>query len=280
MTALGFGPSPRPRTIYINRQYPECLWYFWNGAKSIHEPIEHGSITAYLTKIELTEKEFRGKPDTKIDLHLKADRAYKIQVGIDTLTAKSLLSALTKVEDFSQPITIAPEPGDTDQVCFARVSIDGGEIIYAPYADDADWPAILQALIDRLGGEAPQAITETPRPVEAPLPKLGPPKFTTAPPTLPVLPPPSNAPSSAPKTISDSQRKLFAKLARDAAWEVVAIKAYLGSCGYDHSSTIAPKDFEGICEGLSQPDIQAYFHRVTEITADQALPLGTWEDAA
>jgi hypothetical protein len=31
---------------------------------------------------------------------------------------------------------------------------------------------------------------------------------------------------------------------------------------------------------LSEPDIQAYFHRVTEITADQALPLGTWEDAA
>jgi hypothetical protein len=261
-TALGFGPSPRPRTIYINRQYPECLWYFWNGAKSIHEPIEHGSITAYLTKIELTEKEFRGKPDTKIDLYLKADRAYKIQVGIDTLTAKSLLSALTKVEDFSQPITIAPEPGDTEQVVFAKVAIDG-EIIFAPYADDANWPAILQALIDRLGGQTPQTITETTRPVEAPLPKLGPSKFTTA-----------------PKTISDSQRKLFAKLARDAAWDVVAIKAYLISCGYDHSSTIAPKDFEGICKGLSEPDIQAYFHRVTEFTADQALPLGTWEDAA
>ena len=25
---LGFGHSPRPRYIYVNRQYPECVWYF------------------------------------------------------------------------------------------------------------------------------------------------------------------------------------------------------------------------------------------------------------
>jgi hypothetical protein len=271
---LGFGPSPRPRYIYLNRQYPDCLWYFWKGAENTYEPIAHESITGYLTKIEIETKDFRGKPDPKLNLWMRCDRAYKIQVGMDTLTAKSLLSALRTIEDFTQPITIAPEPGDTEQVVFARVAIDGGEIIYAPYAEDANWPAILQALIDRLGGETPHRTTE------APLPKLGPPKLTTAHPTLPVLPPPSNAPSTAPKTISDVQRKLFAKLAKDAAWEVVAIKAYLGSCGYTHSSTIAPKDFESICAGLGELDIKDHFHLAIEITADQALPLGTWEDAA
>jgi hypothetical protein len=275
MTALGFGPSPRPRYIYLNRQYPDCLWYFWKGAENKHEPIAHESITGYLTKIEIESKDFRGKPDPKINLWMRCDRSYKIQVGLETLTAKSLLSSLTKVEDFSQPITIAPEPGDTDQVCFARVAIDGDEIIYAPYAEDADWPAILQTLIDRLGGQPPDRTTETPRPVEAPLPKLGPPKISPAQPKLPTLPPPSNA-----RTITSAQRRQFATIAQAQGWETDAVKAYLGSCGCDHSSTIAPKDFESICKGLSVPDIQSYFHRVTEITADQALPLGTWEDEA
>ena len=38
-TPLGFGNPPRARYIYANRQYPDCLWYFWNGGKSIYEPI-------------------------------------------------------------------------------------------------------------------------------------------------------------------------------------------------------------------------------------------------
>jgi hypothetical protein len=277
MTALGFGPSPRPRYIYLNRQYPDCLWYFWKGAENKHEPIAHESITGYLTKIEIESKDFRGKPDPKINLWMRCDRSYKIQVGIDTLTAKSLLSSLTKVPDFTQPITIAPEPGDTDQVCFARVAIDGGEIIYAPYAEDADWPAILQALIDRLGGETPQSVTEAPRSQPAPLPKLGPPKFTTAKPTLPNLPAPSNTKKPDPRIITDEQRSAFVALVRAHGWSTEAVLTYLGSCGYLHSSTIAPKDYDGICQGIMEPDTHEYFEQKATIAADQ---LGTWEDAA
>lgn len=275
-TALGFGPSPRPRTIYLNRQYPDCLWYFWKGAENTYEPIGHESLTGYLTKIEIENKEFRGKPDPKINLWMRCDRAYKIQVGCDTLTFKSLLSALTKVEDFTQPITIAPEPGDTEQVVFARVAIDG-EIIYAPYTEDTNWPDILQSLIDRLGGETPQAITDTPRSQGAPLPKLGPPKLTSAKPTLPNLPAPSNTKKIAPRIITDQQRSAFVALVRTHGWSVEAVKAYLGSCGYTHSSTIAPKDYDGICEGICQADTHEYFEQKATVIADQ---LGTWEDAA
>ena len=36
---LGFVAPPKSRFIYANRQYSNCLWYFWNNAKNEHEPI-------------------------------------------------------------------------------------------------------------------------------------------------------------------------------------------------------------------------------------------------
>jgi hypothetical protein len=274
MTALGFGPSPRPRYIYLNRQYPECLWYFWDHAGNKPEPIAHGSLTGTLTGIELLTKEFRGKPDPKIDLYLKCDRNYKLQIGLDTTTAKSLLSALSQVKDFSQPMTIVPEPGDTDQVLFGKIAIDG-EVLFAPYADNADWPAILQTLINRLGGETPQAVTEAPRSQSAPLPKLT--QSQKPSPSLPTLPPHRTATAQDDRIITDQQRKDFAALTITYKWSTDAVKLYLGNCGYMHSSTIAPKDYESICEGIRQVDTHQYFEDKATIVADQ---LGTWEDAA
>ena len=272
MTALGFGPSPRPRYIYLNRQYPDCLWYFWDHAGNKPEPILYAALTGILIKIEITDKEFRGKPDTKLDFHIKADRAYKIQVGLDTLTAKSLLSALTLVPDLAQPMTIAPEPGDTDSVVFGKVAIDG-EILYAPYSESANWPEILQALIDRLPRDVRAA-----NPALGATPQTSTPRSTAPTPKLPPLP--SASPFKSHSTIADAQRQYFAAEAKKENWEVSAIRAYLGSCGYTHSSTIAIKDFDSICAGLKEADIQAHFHRITEITPNDTLALGTWESAA
>lgn len=139
---LGFGHPPKPRYIYANRQYADCLWYFWNGAKNEHEPIEHHAITGVITKLEIETKEFRGKPDPKVNLHIKADRPYVIQSGLDTLFAKGLVFTLSRLPKsaFSQPITIAVEPGETEQVLFCRIyNPEKGEAVYAPYGEDVDW---------------------------------------------------------------------------------------------------------------------------------------------
>lgn len=268
---LGFGPSPRPRTIYLNRQYPECLWYFWDHAANKQQPIEHESLTGYLTQIEIKEKEFRGKTDIKLNFHMGCDRAYKVEVGMETLTAKSLLSALTKVQDFTQPITIAPEPGDTDTVVFGKIAIDG-EIIYAPYPEDTNWPDILQALIDRLpstgrasASPAPQGSSPT---RSNPSPK--------AQPTLPTISNSFHKPTHDPRVITDAQRQTFVLLVRANQWSTEAVKIYLGSCGYTHSSTIAPKDFDSICQGITQADVKEFFEGKATIAADQ---LGTWDAA-
>ena len=151
---MGFCNPPMTRRIYANRQYPDCLWYFWNGGNSSHEPIEEHAITGIVDKIEIEDKEFRGKSGSKLNIYIKADRPYVIQAGMDTLFAKGLIFTLSKlpVEAFRKPIMIAVEAGDTEQVLFAKVYNPAtGILVYAPYGDGAiDWPSIIQKAIDKV----------------------------------------------------------------------------------------------------------------------------------
>jgi hypothetical protein len=151
--SLGFSHPPKPRYIYANRQYSDALWYFWNGAKNEHEPIEQTALTGWIEKLEIEEKEFRGKPDLKVNLSIRADRPYVIQAGVETMFAKGLLYTLAKlpIEAFRQPITIAVEPGETEQVLFCRIyNPSTGNPVYAPYPDDVDWSAIIQRAVGKI----------------------------------------------------------------------------------------------------------------------------------
>lgn len=166
---LGFGHPPKPRYIYANRQYSDCLWYFWNGADNQHEPIAHTALTGTIEKLEIETKEFRGKPDQKVNLTIRADRTYIIQAGADTLFAKGLLFTLSKLphQAFQQPITIAVEPGETEQVLFCRIYNPAtGQSIYAPYPDDTDWVKVTAKAIAKIEGAS------NPQPAEAPVPEL------------------------------------------------------------------------------------------------------------
>lgn len=150
---LGFGHPPKPRYIYANRQYSDCLWYFWNGAKNTHEPIEYQALTGIIEKLEIEEREFRGKPDYKVNLFIRADRAYVIQSGYDTLFARGLIYTLSKlpIEAFRQPITIAVEPGDTEQVLFCRLYNPAtGQAVFAPYSDQVDWKQVTERAISKI----------------------------------------------------------------------------------------------------------------------------------
>jgi hypothetical protein len=150
---LGFGHPPKARYIYANRKYPNCLWYFWNGEKNEHEPIAFQALTGIVEKLELEQKEFRGKTDTKINVHVLADRKYVIQAGWETLFARGLLFTFSKlpVSAFAQPLTIAVEPGDTEQVLFCRIYNPAtGSSAYAPYPEEADWAEITQKAIAKI----------------------------------------------------------------------------------------------------------------------------------
>ena len=150
---LGFGHSPKPRYIYANRQYAECLWYFWDGAKKEHEPILFQALTGIVEKLEIEEKQYKGKPEVKVNLHIKADRNYVIQSGLETLFAKGLIYTLATlpVVCFSKPMTIAVEPGDTEQVLFSRIyNPVTGRAAYAPYNEPVNWQHTIARAISKI----------------------------------------------------------------------------------------------------------------------------------
>ena len=120
---IGFGHPPKPRYIYTNRQYPDCLWYFWDGENKKHEPIQFQALTGIIEKLDTEEKDYKGKRNLKINLHIRAERNYVIESGLETMFSKGLLYAISKlpITTFKQPITIAVEPGDTAQVSFCRI---------------------------------------------------------------------------------------------------------------------------------------------------------------
>lgn len=150
---LGFGHPPKARTIYANRQYPSCLWYFWNGARSEPEPIEFQALTGIVERLEIEQKEYKGRPDWKVNLHIQADRRYVIRSGLETQFTKGLLYMLSKlpVSALAQPITIAVEPGETDQVLFCRLyNPETGKAVYAPYSENTDWQEVTRRAVTKI----------------------------------------------------------------------------------------------------------------------------------
>ncbi|PSB31378.1 hypothetical protein [Chlorogloea sp. CCALA 695] len=161
---IGFGHPPKPRYIYTNRQYPECLWYFWDGENKRHEPILFNALTGIIEKLETEEKEYKGKRSLKINLHIRAERNYAIQTGIETMFAKGLLYTLSElpVEKFKSAITIAVEPGNDAQVSFCRIyNPVTGRAAYAPYNEPVNWQhTIARAIlkIDTAHGRIEQTV--------------------------------------------------------------------------------------------------------------------------
>ncbi len=132
--------------IYTNRQYPECLWYFWDGENKRHEPILFNALTGIIEKLETEEKEHKGKRNLKINLHIRAERNYVIESGSETMFSKGLLYTLSRlpVEKFSQAITIAVEPGEEAKVSFCRIYNPAtGQAVYAPYTEPVDWQNVI-----------------------------------------------------------------------------------------------------------------------------------------
>lgn len=150
---LGFGHPPKSCYIYANRKYSKTLWYFWNSALNEPEPIEFHALTGTIESLEIESKEFRGKTEQKVNLHILAERKYIIQAGSETQFAKGLLYALLHLppKALTQPLTIAVEAGDTELVLFCRVYDPAtGQSIYAPYPENTNWEKIAKQVIAKI----------------------------------------------------------------------------------------------------------------------------------
>jgi hypothetical protein len=177
--ALGFGHPPSGRYIYANRQYSDCLWYFYNGEKKEHDPIAHHALTGLVEKLEIETKEYKNKPEVKLNLHLRADRRYVIQSGFNTEFAKGLLARLNQVSASAlrSPLTIGVQAGETDQVLFCRLWDSQGEGIKVETMEGLDYVAIAADIAARIAGDGDRP---APPPKAQPKPVVSQPKVKLA----------------------------------------------------------------------------------------------------
>jgi len=150
---LGFGPSPRPVFIYCNRTR-DCLWYTLSEDSSrTIQPIQADALTGIITQIETVEVTRRGKATEKLHVHVKADRRYVLESGIDSNFSRALLHPLSliPVEKLKLPITIAVEPGESEEVLFCRIyNPVTGEAAFAPWDASTNWAQVLERAIAKV----------------------------------------------------------------------------------------------------------------------------------
>lgn len=149
---LGFRASARPIYIYANRQYEDCLWYFWDGVRNTYEPIQLTAIKGYIEKIELSDKIFRKKPEQKVHVHFRADRHYIIEFGLTTNTAKGFLNTVSNMpkEALHSPITISLKAGDEPTALFMEIFGTDGKFFFPYEKDFDDWDRILKIAIENV----------------------------------------------------------------------------------------------------------------------------------
>ena len=167
---LGFGHPPKVRYIYANRQHPDTLWYFWDGVKKEHEPILFQALSGMVEKLDTEEKEYKGKRELKINLHIRADRNYVIQSGAETMFAKGLLYTLSKlpVAAFTQPVTITVEAGEDEQVVFCRIYNPATkQAVFAPYTEPVNWQEVIAKAVVKIDA-AHGRIGQTPQMAQMP----------------------------------------------------------------------------------------------------------------
>jgi hypothetical protein len=124
---LGFTDAPVVRRIEVNLQYPGGCMYFWNGATKTQTMIAESAIRCRITGIEIEHKEHRGKPNNKVLLRVMMDRPYIVVMGLETLTAKSMLIDLLNA-DLSIPVMLAFSTGKSENALFCNVWQNGDRL--------------------------------------------------------------------------------------------------------------------------------------------------------
>ncbi len=147
MEHLGFIQPPTTLRIFANRSNPPHLWYTIQDEEVVGLPTT--ALRAYLKEIRFEQKERRGKPVVKLEIHMMGDRPYIIESGYDSQFSKGFLAAIATLthEQLEQPITLSVYGGEDEAVLFCRVYL-GSEPVKATYSDKTNWRQIATAALD------------------------------------------------------------------------------------------------------------------------------------
>lgn len=151
---FGLCDPPEPIYLYVGQTEANgetALWYQFDIDAQKQLPVLKRGLTGYVSELRITVKEFKGKENNKLDVVVGADQLYVIRSGLETNFTKTLLLALSCVNNFHQPLTIAVAAGE-ENVVFARVYDAITKARFkAEWNPDANWLDLVTQLQQRLG---------------------------------------------------------------------------------------------------------------------------------
>jgi hypothetical protein len=146
---LGFHDSIRPVIVYCNNQ-KASNWYQVVNDKPV--AYEHNSLTGYLKCLKAVKVVRRNQEQWKLHVSIQADRAYILEMGVDSHFAKGLLSAIAALEpdDLKQPFTVEAQPGDEAFFC---ACYSAGVPIEAKYDKRTDFKLVAKIAMNLVNQE-------------------------------------------------------------------------------------------------------------------------------
>ncbi|BAY93765.1 MULTISPECIES: hypothetical protein [unclassified Tolypothrix] len=150
---LGLGNPPQPIYLYVKKLEVNGRIYTWYNCEIEQDkkiPVSQRALTGYVLELRLTDKDFKGKDNLKLDIVVQADEIYIVRSGIETNFAKSFLLAASVVQDFTQPLIIVATPGDENSVFCNLYDALTKNRIRREWNPNADWATIIRDVQSKL----------------------------------------------------------------------------------------------------------------------------------
>ncbi|BAY91279.1 MULTISPECIES: hypothetical protein [unclassified Tolypothrix] len=150
---LGLGNPPQPIYMYVKKLEVDGRIYAWYNCEIEQDkkiPVSQRALTGYVLELRLTDKDFKGKDNLKLDIVVQADEIYIVRSGIETNFAKSFLLAASVVKDFTQPLIIVATPGDENSVFCNLYDAITKTRIRREWNPNADWATIIRDVQSQL----------------------------------------------------------------------------------------------------------------------------------
>jgi hypothetical protein len=156
MTKLGFH-APLTRLYVFIKNEGNALWYYLDDGQKRY--IQESALTGTLKRFEVKEAQTSFGSELKADFEVIADRRYVLRSGTDTAFTKGMLMAIAALSDnqLKQPITLELKAGEEkNNVLVSARDPETFEPIRTGSWENADWNALMNQALARLGGEVPQ----------------------------------------------------------------------------------------------------------------------------
>jgi hypothetical protein len=156
MIKLGFH-APLTRLYVFIKNEGNSLWYYLDDSTKRY--IQESALTGTLKRLEVKEAETSFGNELKADFEIIADRRYVLRSGVDTAFTKGMLITIAALSDnqLKRPITLELKAGDEkNNVLVSARDPETFEPIRAGSWENADWGALMNQALARLGGEVPQ----------------------------------------------------------------------------------------------------------------------------